>query len=124
VYTTKIRPVVEYACQVWHPGLTDYLSQNIEQVQKRALRIVNRNLSYSEALSEYNLQTLKQRRENMCTKFFCQMKKEDHKLNHLIPKPRKLSYSLRKAPELKIPKLKTYRARGSLVNRGMYQQLQ
>ena len=78
---------MEYACEVWHPGLTEYLSQDIEQLEKR-------DLSYSEALSDYNLKTLKQHCENMCKNFFCQMKKEDHKLNHLIPKLRKLSCSL------------------------------
>jgi hypothetical protein len=39
VYTTIIRPVVEYACQVWHNNIQQYLCEDIEKIQKRALRI-------------------------------------------------------------------------------------
>ena len=40
VYTTVIRPVLEYACQVWHFNIPDYLCEEIEVVQKHALRII------------------------------------------------------------------------------------
>ena len=39
VYITVIKPVLEYACQVWHFNIPEYLSDDIE-VQKRALRII------------------------------------------------------------------------------------
>jgi len=32
VYCSIIRSVLEYACPVWHPGLTKKLSKDIEQV--------------------------------------------------------------------------------------------
>ena len=35
-----IRSVLEYACLVWHPGLTSKLSEDTEHVQKRCLRII------------------------------------------------------------------------------------
>ena len=35
VYITVIRPVLEYACQVWHGNIPEYLSDDIERVQKR-----------------------------------------------------------------------------------------
>ena len=38
VYTSIIRSVLEYACPVWHPGLTKKLSKDIECVQKRCLK--------------------------------------------------------------------------------------
>jgi hypothetical protein len=31
VYKTKIRPILEYGCQAWHPGLTGYLSDDIDK---------------------------------------------------------------------------------------------
>jgi hypothetical protein len=37
-YCTHIRPIVEYACQVWHYGLPQYLSDQVEKIQKRALK--------------------------------------------------------------------------------------
>ena len=33
VYSTNIRPVLEYACQVWHFSIPQHLNDQIEQVQ-------------------------------------------------------------------------------------------
>ena len=42
VLNTCIRPILEYACQVWHHNLPKYLSDQIERIQRRgrALRII------------------------------------------------------------------------------------
>ena len=40
VFTSIIRSVLEYACPVWHPGLTKKLSEDIECVQKRCLKLL------------------------------------------------------------------------------------
>ena len=37
VYVSLVRPVLEYACPVWHTNLPQYLSDNIEVIQQRAL---------------------------------------------------------------------------------------
>ncbi|KAK2176899.1 hypothetical protein NP493_632g01023 [Ridgeia piscesae] len=34
VYVSVMRPVLEYACPVWHTNLPQYLSDNIEVIQK------------------------------------------------------------------------------------------
>ena len=34
-YTTCIRPMSEYACQVFHNGLPEYLSEELEKIQRR-----------------------------------------------------------------------------------------
>ena len=57
VYLSVIRPVVEYACPVWHTNLPGYLSDSIEVVQKRALRTIYPGVSYSEAMEKSNMQT-------------------------------------------------------------------
>ena len=49
VFTTIIRPVVEYACQVWHFNIQQYLCDEIEKIQRRALKIMLPSLSYREA---------------------------------------------------------------------------
>ena len=49
MYTTCIRPVLEYACPVFHHSLPQYLSNEMERLQKRALRIIQPDLSYAEA---------------------------------------------------------------------------
>ena len=50
VYTTCIRSVLEYGCQVWNYGASQYLSDDVERVQRRALRIIYPDLSYRKAL--------------------------------------------------------------------------
>ncbi len=42
-YHCKIRPVVEYACQVWHGRLTPAESTLVETIQRTALRIIYRD---------------------------------------------------------------------------------
>ena len=49
VYTTIIRPVLEYSCQVCHFNIQEYLSEDIEQIQRRAFRILFPLMSYREA---------------------------------------------------------------------------
>jgi len=49
-FTTCKRPVAEYACPVFHTALPQYLSDQLERLQKWALRIISTNdLSYRHA---------------------------------------------------------------------------
>ena len=48
-YITILWPVFEYACQVLHFNIQEYLSEDIEQIQRRASRILLPLMSYSEA---------------------------------------------------------------------------
>ena len=51
VYLAIIRPILEYAVPVWQP-IPEYLSQKIESVQKRALKIIKPGEeSYEELLT-------------------------------------------------------------------------
>ena len=52
-----IRPVLEYACQLWHTAITQKQCDQIERVQKRAFRIIFGSMytSYNNVLSEFNL---------------------------------------------------------------------
>ena len=40
VYCSIVRSVLEYVCEVWHPGLTTVTNDSIERIQKRALSII------------------------------------------------------------------------------------
>ena len=40
IHVCVVRPVLEYACPMWHTNLPIYLSENIEMVQKRAIRAI------------------------------------------------------------------------------------
>ncbi|CAB4017461.1 RNA-directed DNA polymerase from mobile element jockey, partial [Paramuricea clavata] len=49
IYYALIRSTLEYCCTVWHCGLPMYLSEQVEKIQKRALRIILPGRSYGEA---------------------------------------------------------------------------
>ena len=71
VFVSYVRPVVEYATPVWHGCLTEEQSKKLESIQKRACRIIlgAKYNSYTEALDLTGLQTLSNRRIQLCTKF-------------------------------------------------------
>ena len=58
VVFTCIRPVTEYACQVFHDSLPQYLSDELGKRQKRALRIIFPDLHYKEVLETMKISTL------------------------------------------------------------------
>ena len=61
IYVALIRSVLEYACQVWHTALTVQQSDQLEQVQRSALRVAYPHHSYREALQITRLDTLHDR---------------------------------------------------------------
>ena len=67
---TCLRSVLEYGCQVWHYGATNYLCEEVERIQKRALRIIFPNHSQKEALSHSGLPLLNRRRDVLCQSYF------------------------------------------------------
>ena len=85
-YLTCIRPVMEYACPVFHSALHAYLSAELEQLQKRAMRIIFPFVPYSDVLHQADLETLSRRRQSITTKLFDSITcNSDHKLHKLLP---------------------------------------
>ena len=86
VYTCYIRPILEYACPVWHTSITDAQTNAIEFVQKRALRIIlgRDYTSYSVALSICKLPSLSLRRNTLLIDFGTKML-QSLKHRHLLP---------------------------------------
>ena len=101
IYGSVIRPVVEYACPVWHTNLPKYLSDNIEIIQKRCLKTIFPGYQYENILQMVNLPTLHRRRDELCRACFAKMNCRDYKLNALIPKGE--PYALRLCIKLPIP---------------------
>ena len=70
--------------QVWQV-IPANLSDVIESIQRRALRIVFPSLSYQQALNQANLPTLINRREfKLCKKLMTDMKRENHPISFLL----------------------------------------
>jgi hypothetical protein len=87
---TSVPAAVRHACSPWD------LSDQIERIQKRALRIICPDLSYSEAIEELDMETLKARRKGLCTKVFKSMVNDKHhKIHHLLPTKHSNTYNLR-----------------------------
>ena len=97
VYTSFVRPVVEYAVPVWSGGLTKQQVKFIEQVQKRALRIIlgAAYSSYKHALLQSKLMSLEDRRAKLCLAFAKSMQVPSSKLYHLLPQSRTCHYQTR-----------------------------
>ncbi|KAI8483121.1 hypothetical protein Bbelb_391400 [Branchiostoma belcheri] len=71
VYTSFVRPVLEYATPLWHPGLMSSQRGKIESIHVRATKIILGNTfhSYSAACEALQLQKLEDRRISLCLKF-------------------------------------------------------
>ena len=116
VFITCIRPVLEYSCEVWHYSLPQYLSDEIERIQRRALRIIFPELTYSEAMDRANVVTLFQRRNNICARCFNRIYSDtSHKLHGLIPRRHETPYHLRKNNCIEIPRYETNRFLNSFI---------
>ena len=111
IYTSIIRPVLEYACVVWHSSLPEYLHNDIEGVQKRALIIACGMDSYDRNLKISKLTTLRDRRQELCYQFFQDMKRSEHtrKLHAMFPHERIANYELRYMNYLEVPLCRTNR---------------
>ena len=70
VYVILIGPLLEYGFTVWHFSLPLCLSDRLESIKKRALRIILPHYSYASALQTLNLPSLLLRRESLCSKSF------------------------------------------------------
>ena len=116
-YTTCIRPVAEYACPVFHTALPQYLSDQLERLQKRALRIISTNdLSYRQALEVFNIPTLYDRREAIGNSMFQEISNNNnHKLYSLLPPPYLGTLRTRKNRKFRVPRFKTNRLRDSFI---------
>ena len=84
VYCSIIRSILEYACPVWHCGLSKAQADEIESVQRRCMRALLPDISYDEALVIFGLERLDVRRERIVRDLFNEVKCEGHVLNHLL----------------------------------------
>jgi hypothetical protein len=71
IYILYIRSLLEQSCTVWHSGLTEENAQDLERIQKSALRIILQESysTYENALNFLEIETLYDRREALCLSF-------------------------------------------------------
>ena len=115
IYTSIVRSVLEYACQVWHTSLTKKQTRQIEYIQKRAMRFIFQDKSYTEAITAANLPTLSDRREKLCRTLFISMQQSTHKLHHLLPPLLETPYTTRNTRTYCVPRCRTAKFQNSFI---------
>ena len=67
----EVRSVCEMACWVFHSGLTKQQTQDIENIQKKSLKIILGDVysSYEEACTLLSAEPLSDRRQTQCVNF-------------------------------------------------------
>ena len=122
VYTTVVRPTLENACPALATSLTLGLQSDMERVQRQAMNIIYPNTPYIEALANAQLNSLKQRRAQLCEHFFTQIEQPKHKLHKLLPKPRTTTYNTRCRTRYSLPRVKINRTKNCFINWCLFNQ--
>ena len=84
-YCSVIRSTLEYGDVLWHGGLTNAQSNQIERIQKRAFRIILPGIDYSMALNRLKMQMLSERRETHCVDLIANISSPEHRIHNLLP---------------------------------------
>jgi hypothetical protein len=114
-------PVAEYASPVYHNALPQYLSDVLERLQKRALRILYPDFFYIQVLEISKITSLRKRREVASELLFQQVvQNENHKLHNLLPPRNNSNISTRRKRFFQIPIVKTNRLKNSFIMNNSY----
>ncbi|KAI8482033.1 hypothetical protein Bbelb_402090 [Branchiostoma belcheri] len=116
VYLSLIRPVLEYG-HVLLVGCNVALANNMERVQRRALRII----SCGGRRDVPALPSLKERRESAAVSLFRSMLNPEHPLHDLVPPQRATATGriLRNSQAMSAPRARTKRLQQSFLHRAI-----
>ena len=86
IYILFVRSQLEHSATVWHSSLTEDNRNDLERVQKSALKIIlkEKYKSYDQALNVLDIETLDERREGLCLKFAIKSSKHE-KTSKMFP---------------------------------------
>ena len=86
IYILYIRSILEQSAPVWHSSLTQENVDDLERVQKSAIKVIlNENYKgYVQGLAQLGLENLSSRREQLCLTFALRCTKSE-KMKHMFP---------------------------------------
>ena len=119
-YKSIVRPHLEYSSQTWSSGITQTQSENIERVQRRALRIIYPDEDSVSALRKSGLQTLQERRTKFSKKLFLEMQNENHVLNKLLPRKNDINMRRRHTTKYPLPQVNSNRFKNSFLPHSLF----
>ena len=112
-----MRSILEHSATVWHSSLTEENRNDLERVQKTALKVIlgDSYKSYKNALNVLNLETLNDRRNELCLTFALRTSKHK-KLQKMFPLNEKTHLmETRKSEKFKVYNAHTDRLKDSAV---------
>ena len=113
LYIKQIRSILEYAALVWQPGLYKMNVEELERVQKSAFAIIYGRQPYESVLKRNNINTLDQRREDLCHKFAIKSSRHPQYSKWFNPKSKNINTRCKK-PFYDVP-FKTNRWKNSPI---------
>ena len=96
-------------------SLTCTLNNQLEDIQRRALRIIYPQMSYKNSITQFNLPTFCDRRELLWKSLYKNATRPDSKLFNLLPEPAPGHYNLRKPRRLPLFKCRTKRFKNCFI---------
>ena len=102
IYILYIRSILEQSCIVWHSILTKEIVEDLERVQKAALKIIlgTKFINYENALLRRNLETLEKRRESLCLKFAKKCTQNEKNVQYVSNKQKLSQYEIKKSRKI------------------------
>ena len=109
-YIKQARSILEYCSVVWHAGLSQINTIDIERVQKSACAIIlgRQYTGYQPALVSLGLERLDTRREGLCTRFAKKALKSPKYQSWFVPDSN-VPNTRRKVKAVKLPQCRTRR---------------
>ena len=117
IYVSFIRSLLEQSCTIWHSGLTNDNRNDLERVQKSALKIIlkNKYKNYQNALNFLELENLENRREFLCLKFAKKALKNKKMKSLFIPNQKSHEMETRNQYHFNINNANTFRLQNSPI---------
>ena len=116
VYCAFIRPCFDYLCATYHSMLTSTQSMALERMQSVALKtIFGWDVSYRQCLEKANINSLSERRHQMCLNF-AKKTEANPRFAHWFPIRRQTDHDLRRTERLQVDFAKHERLRRSPIH--------
>ena len=117
IYILFVRSLLEQSATVWHSSLTNENINDLERVQKTALKVIlgDSYRSYEAALTRLDIQTLSERRDKLCLNFAIKSSKHP-KTKHMFPlNDARHTMKTRKPEKYKVQNAHTDRLKDSAI---------
>ena len=117
IYILYVRSILEQSCVVWNSSLTQENIQDLERVQKAAVRVMlgQKYTNYEDGLEQLNLKKLSERRNELCLRFAKKCLENEKTQLYFPLKVRKHQMKTRKPHKYSQNKVKTNRLQSSAI---------